>query len=122
MDLTSPERGPLGPLVVLVAAAAGALLALYYYLVPLTGVTGTPGALLVIGSSLALVIDALVLWFSGRRLLFGVFWTLGLLGALCTLTAACFLHAWWLSAAMMVVLVGLVVTLAAPLRQRRAAA
>ncbi|MDA9426035.1 hypothetical protein XH87_25845 [Bradyrhizobium sp. CCBAU 53415] len=107
---------------VLVAAAAGALLALYYYLVPLTGITGTPGALLVIGSSLALVVDALVLWFSGRGMLFGVFWTLGLIGALCTVTAACFLHAWWLSAAMVVVLVGLVVALAAPSRPRRAAA
>jgi hypothetical protein len=117
--LASPQHWPLGPITVLVAATAGTLLSLYYYLAPLTGVTGTPGALIVIGSSLALVFDAFVLWFLGRGLLFGVFWVLGLLGALGTLTAASFLHAWWLSVATVVVLVGLIVTLAVHARSRR---
>ncbi|XUM24287.1 hypothetical protein ACRAVF_14435 [Bradyrhizobium oligotrophicum S58] len=120
--MTSSEQRPLGPIIVIVAAAAGTLLGLYDYLAPLTGVTGAPGVLLVIGSSLALVADAFILWFGGRGLLFWVFWSLGLLGALGTITAACFLHAWWLAAATVVALAGLIVTLAAPPQPRRAVA
>ncbi len=120
--LTSSHSHPLGPIIVLVAAAAGALLGLYYYLTPLTGVTGAPGVLLVIGSSLALVIDAFILWLGGRGWLFGVFWTLGVLGALGTVVAAWFLHAWWLAAATVFVFAGLIVTLAAPSQPRRVAA
>lgn len=122
MDLTSSGAGPIGPVIVLVAAGAGVLLGLYYYAVPLTGITGAPGVLLVIGSSVALVIDAVVLWFGGRGWVFGVFWTVGLLGALGTLAAACFLHAWSLSAAMMIVLIGLIVTIAVKTQRRRAVA
>jgi hypothetical protein len=122
VHLTSPRRNPLGPIIVLVAAAAGTLLGLYYYLTPLTGITGAPGVLLVIASSLALVVDAFILWFGGRGWLFGLFWTLGLLGALGTIIAAWFLHAWWLAAATVFVFVGLIVTLAAPSQPRRIAA
>ncbi|WP_456714670.1 hypothetical protein [Bradyrhizobium sp. USDA 4353] len=118
--MTSSRSHPLGPIIVLVAAAAGTLLGLYYYLTPLTGITGAPGVLLVIGSSLALVIDAFILWFGGRGWLFGVFWALGLLGGLGTIIAAWFLHAWWLAAATVFVFVGLIVTLASPSQPRRA--
>ncbi|MGY3452000.1 hypothetical protein ACVILH_004342 [Bradyrhizobium sp. USDA 4353] len=120
VHLTSSRSHPLGPIIVLVAAAAGTLLGLYYYLTPLTGITGAPGVLLVIGSSLALVIDAFILWFGGRGWLFGVFWALGLLGGLGTIIAAWFLHAWWLAAATVFVFVGLIVTLASPSQPRRA--
>ncbi|NPU63641.1 hypothetical protein HL667_01365 [Bradyrhizobium sp. 83012] len=122
VDLTSSHRYPLGPIIVLVAAAAGVLLGLYYYFTPLTGITGAPGVLLVIGSSVALVLDAFILWFGGRGWLFGMFWVLGLLGALGTIIAAWFLHAWWLAAAIVFVFAGLIVTLAGPSQPRRAAA
>ncbi|MGJ5181117.1 hypothetical protein ACQR16_30240 [Bradyrhizobium oligotrophicum] len=120
--MTSSHSQPLGPIIVLVAAAAGVLLGLDYYFTPLTGITGAPGVLLVIGSSLALVLDAFILWFGGRGWLFGVFWALGLLGALGTIVAAWFLHAWWLAAAIVFVFAGLIVTLAGPSHPRRAAA
>jgi hypothetical protein len=48
-------------MIILVAAAAGAMLGLYSYYTPLTGVTGAPGVLLVVGSSLALFLDAFIL-------------------------------------------------------------
>lgn len=117
--MNSAQTRPLGPTIMLVAASAGTLLGLYYYFAPLTGVTGAPGVSLVIGSSLALVFDALILWFSRRRWLFGVFWSLGLFGALGTLAAAWFLHAWWLASATVFALVGLIVTLAASSQPRR---
>ena len=120
--MNSAQTRPLGPVIILAAATAGVLLSLYYYLAPLTGVTGAPGVLLVIGSSLALVFDAFILWFAGRGWLFGVFWSLGLLGALGTITAACFLHAWWLAAVTVIALIGLIVTLAAPSQPRRVVA
>ncbi|WP_035639211.1 hypothetical protein [Bradyrhizobium sp. ORS 375] len=120
--MTSSHSHPLGPIMVLVAAGAAVLLGLYYYFTPLTGVTGAPGVLLVIGSSLALVLDAFILWFGGRGWLFGVFWVLGLLGAFGTIVAAWFLHAWWLAAAIVFVFAGLIVTLAGPSQPRRAAA
>ena len=97
------------------------MLSAYSYFTPLTGVTGTPGALLVIGSSLALVIDGLILWLARGGSLFFVFWALGLLGAIGTLSAAFFLHSWWLMGTMLIVLAGLVVTLVPRLQTNEAA-
>lgn len=101
---------PLGPTIILVAALVGIALSAYYFLTPLTGINGTPGAMLVILSSLLLAIDALILWFGPPGLVFSIFWVLGILGALGTFTAAWFLHAWWLMAASAVIFAGLVVT------------
>jgi len=100
-----------GPIVILAAAIVGTGLSLYYYLTPLTGITGEPGTLLVLAASVALVLDGLILWFGPRGAVFNVFWALGLLGVTGTLAAAWFLHAWWLMAAMAVVVVGLLASL-----------
>lgn len=110
--MSARARWPLGPLLILLAGAAGVAISLYGYWVPLTGITGSAGALLVVASSLALVIDALILWRSHGGAMFWLFWVLGLLGALGTLAAAGFLHAWVLLGANVVVLLGLLVTLA----------
>ena len=122
INLNSQQSTPLGPIIVLAASAAGMMLGLYYYFTPLTGITGAPGVLLVIGSSLALFLDAFVLWFSSRGWLFGVFWSLGLLGAIGTVAAACFLHAWLLAGAAVVALIGLIVTFAVSHQPRSAEA
>src|SRR5690625_7956641 len=50
-----------GAVLLCLAAVAGVILALYNYLTPLTGVTGTPGALLVIVSSAVAIVIALAL-------------------------------------------------------------
>lgn len=110
--MTAEASLPLGPLVVLCAGAVGVVLSLYAYLAPLTGVTGSAGALLVAASSAALVIDAVILWHANSNLVFRLFWVLGLLGAFGTIAAASFLHSWWLLGANVVVLLGLMVTLA----------
>ena len=107
--IQSPAR--MGPMIILAAAIVGIALSIYYFLAPLTGINGTPGALLVIVSSLLLAIDALILWFGPPRALFWLLWALAVLGALGTFTAAWFLHAWWLMGATAVIFVGLVVTL-----------
>ena len=107
--MQSPAR--LGPMIVLLAAIVGIAVSAYNFLAPLTGINGTPGALLVIVSSILLAVDGLILWFGPPRALFWILWVLGILGALGTFTAAWFLHAWWLMAASAVVLAGLLVTL-----------
>ena len=105
----TPAR--VGPMIILAAAIVGIALSAYYFLAPLTGINGTPGAALVIISSLLLAIDAFILWFGPPRPLFWILWVLGILGALGTFAAAWFLHAWWLMAAIVIVFIGLVVTL-----------
>ncbi|MEE2951455.1 hypothetical protein SAMN06297251_11471 [Fulvimarina manganoxydans] len=103
-----------GALVVIFGAIIGLIIAAYLYITPLTGITGSFGAILVIVSSALLILDGVMLLGAvtpGSR---GVWLTLGFLGALGTLAAAWFLHAFFLMAAMVVVLVGLVMALARP--------
>ncbi len=109
--MNAQARWPLGPLIILLAATVGVALSLYSYLAPLTGVTGTPGALLVIGSCLALVADGFILARAREGSVFWVFWILGVLGAIGTIAAAAFLHSWWLVAASVVAFCGLLLTL-----------
>ena len=120
-NLTGKARQAFGPLVVLTAATSGMILSLYSYFAPLTGVTGSAGALLVTASSLALMIDAPILWRSRSPLVFWIFWLLGVFGALGTLAAAYFLHSWWLLGANFIALAGLFVTLAPRLNRKEAA-
>lgn len=120
--LTATVRRPLGPLVVFIAGMVGVLLSVYSYVTPLTGITGTPGALLVIASSIAIMADALILWRMGDGAAFWIFWILGVLGAIGTAAAAAFLHSWWLLGINFVVLAGLISMLAARGRPSGAAA
>ena len=103
-----------GALVVIFGAVIGLIIAAYLYITPLTGITGSVGAILVIASSALLILDGVMLLGAvtpGSR---GLWLTLGFLGALGTLAAAWFLHAMVLMAAMVVVIVGLVMALARP--------
>lgn len=96
---------------VALGAAVGAGLALYNYLAPMTGVTGTPGALLVVVSSLLLLAAGVVIWLVSRGFGYWLLEVLGFAGVVGTFVAAWFLHEWWLMAAMGVVFVGLVLSL-----------
>ena len=103
-----------GIIVLLVASLAGLAVSLYAYFTPLTGVDGTLGALVVIITSIALVIMTLVLaplsCRSGRVAL-RVLILLDLVG---TGFAGLLLHQWWLTAAMVVGLIGLLLDMASP--------
>ncbi|MDY8108947.1 hypothetical protein U0C82_07285 [Fulvimarina sp. 2208YS6-2-32] len=103
-----------GALVVLAGGLVGLVISIYLYMTPLTGVTGSLGALIVMAASGAIAFDGLILLGAmtpGHRAL----WlTLGFLGALGTLAAAYLLHAYGLMAVMVVVLLGLFLVLARP--------
>ncbi|MBZ9796088.1 hypothetical protein [Mesorhizobium sp. ES1-4] len=77
-----------GPLVIVTAAVLASAIAFYYFAAPLTGVTGTPGAMLVLIASLALALDGLLLRFRSDGAVFILAWVLGSLGALGTFIAA----------------------------------
>ena len=102
------------PLLVVAGGLGGAAVALWNLLAPLTGVTGTPGALLVVATSLLVAGAGLVIGLmrpGGWRGALRILTALGILG---TAAAAWFLHEWWLIAAMGVALLGLIVDLVAP--------
>ncbi|ETX28998.1 hypothetical protein RISW2_03390 [Roseivivax isoporae LMG 25204] len=94
----------MGAALLTVAALVGLIAALYEYLTPLTGVTGTLGALIVVVACGLLALAGLILMVasSGRG-----FWrTLTVLGIVGTFTAALFLHAWIVAGTMVAALVG----------------
>ncbi|RJS92387.1 hypothetical protein [Salinisphaera sp. Q1T1-3] len=109
-----PSR--LGAVVLGLSALAGLIIALYAYLAPLTGVTGTLGALLVIGVSALLIVMALVLMAlsaGGGRIAWRVLILIALAG---NAFAAALLHEWWLCIAMGVGLIGLIIDMCSPAR------
>ncbi|OHV08840.1 hypothetical protein [Kushneria phosphatilytica] len=105
----SPSRSQgLGAIVLLVASLVGLAIALYAYFAPLTGVTGTLGALIVILVNIALAVGALVLAAvnnRGVRILLRILILLALGG---NFFASLLLHQWWICIAMVVGLVGLI--------------
>jgi len=92
-----------------VAALAGFGVALFNYFASLTGVTGTIGALIVVGSSLLLALFGLALLWKRSGGLARLMRILALLAVLGTLVAAGLLHEFWLLVAMAVALLALVV-------------
>ncbi|WP_339115135.1 hypothetical protein [Thioclava sp. GXIMD2076] len=91
----------------------GAVVAVWNFMTPLTGVTGTFGAGLVIASSILIVIAGLWIQITrpgGLRLVLRILVALGALG---TAAAGYFLHEWWLIVAMVVVALGLIYDLRA---------
>ncbi|MGN6384039.1 MAG: hypothetical protein ACTHMK_15660 [Dyella sp.] len=106
--MTSLRSFPTGLILLLASAVAGFFLALYAYFAPLTGVTGTVGALAVIVSCAVLAAMALALGAVGKhaaRITLRV--SIGLL-LLATCFAALLLHRWGICVAMGAGLVGLV--------------
>ena len=100
------------PATLAIASVAGLGVALFHYLAQMTGVTGSAGALLVVGSSTFLTLVGSVL-FSGKYGRFGTLLRLlALLGTLGTIAAAWLLHEFWLVAAMVVALLAIVMDFA----------
>lgn len=100
------------PMTLTIASLAGTGISLFYYLAPMTGVTRTGGALLVVCSSILLALAGAILVFrtaGGFALLLRVLAVLGTLG---TSAAAWFLHEYWLVAAMAIALAATVMTFA----------
>lgn len=90
-----------------IAALLGTAVSLYNYVTPLTGINGTPGAVLVIASTLILVVLALILGMDrpgGGLWIFTVI--ICLVGILGTAFAAYLLNSWALLALMAVCLAG----------------
>lgn len=112
--MSQPRSSRWGILLLLLAAVVGFVLALYAYFTPLTGVTGTLGALVVIAANVIVAVLALILRASngrGARIFWGIVTLLGLVG---TGFAALLLHQWWITAAMVVGLVGLIASIGCP--------
>lgn len=99
----------IGAILLFAAALASSALAIYAYVTPLTGVSGTLGALIVIVTSIILAVAALVLPAispRGWRNLWRILILLGLIG-ICF--AGILLHRWWIGVAMVIGLIGLII-------------
>lgn len=97
-----------GAILLLIASLAGLAIALYAYFTPLTGVTGSIGALVVILACAALAVMALILAaVNGRGALIALR-ILILIGLVGTCFAGLLLHQWWIGAAMVIGLLGLI--------------
>ncbi|WP_342594062.1 hypothetical protein AAGT95_13170 [Salinicola lusitanus] len=101
-----------GIIVMLLGSLAGLAVALYAYFTPLTGVNGSLGALVVILSTIALAILTLVLAPLSHRSGRVALRVLILLDLVGTGFAGLLLHQWWLTAAMVVGLIGLLLEMA----------
>jgi len=114
--MVSPKNYRLGAILLFAAALASLLVTLYAYFTPLTGVTGTAGALLVVVANVILLLAALVLpglQGRGMRNLVRVLVLLGLIG---TAFAGLLLHLWTVPVAMAVGLIGLIIDMTRPAR------
>lgn len=102
---SSEPRGigvPLGAGLLILGGAVALLLTGWRYFAPLSGITGTPGALLAMFGSFMLIVAGVAFFMLGRggwRILFLV---LTWLGAILTFVAELFLHGWGSSIAMAV--------------------
>lgn len=109
-----------GALLLLLSAAAGFLLSLYVYLAPLTGVTGTVGALLAMVVSIVIVAMAVILMRivgRGSRITWRVLILIALAG---NCFAGALLHEWWLCLAMVVGFIGYLIDFSAPSHAKKA--
>ncbi|WP_457809185.1 hypothetical protein [Kushneria sp. EE4] len=112
--MSSMRSSSPGAMVVLIASAVGIAIALYAYLTPLTGVTGTLGALIVIATCAILVALALGLALCRGRALHNLFRVVIVAFIVGTAFAALLLHLWWLAVAMAVALVGWMIDILRP--------
>lgn len=103
-----------GIIALLAASIVGLAIAVHAYFAPLTGVTGSLGALVVVVTCVVIGLLALVLAAAqgrGVRLALSVLILLGLVG---TGVAGLLLHQWWLGVAMAVGLVALTLDMFRP--------
>ncbi|WP_404402191.1 hypothetical protein [Pelagibacterium halotolerans] len=96
------------PCVIAFGAAVGLIVSIVNYFTPGNGISGTEGALLVIGSTLAILMAATVIWLLAGRLRWigSILFVLILLGILGTALAGYLLESTWLPIMMAVCLIG----------------
>lgn len=114
---TAPAARHPVALILAVAAAIAFILTTYRYITPLSGITGTGGALLAMFGEAALVVAGIVLWRTDRGPLRGAFIALSWVGILLTLIAVLFLHGWLASIALGLGVIALAVETFAPRRR-----
>lgn len=79
------------------------------YLIPLSGITGTAGALVTMFGEAALVVAGFAIALMARGAGRITFLVLAWIGIALTLFAAVLLHGWWTVAALVLALIGLVI-------------
>jgi drug/metabolite transporter (DMT)-like permease len=109
--LTAQTRSRFDPFewgcgLLLIGAVVALVLTTYRYFTPLSGITGTSGALLAMFGAASLIAGAIALMALRRGGLRVVFLVLSWLGVLLTLLAAALLHGWGASLALIVSLAG----------------
>lgn len=100
------RRSAIGAVLLVAGAIAGLGVALYSFLMPLTGVTGTFGAGLVVFSTAIMLLAGFVVLLLPSSGLRSILSALIFLDIICTLAAGYFLHEWWLMVAMIVSFLG----------------
>ncbi|WP_176086103.1 hypothetical protein [Martelella sp. HB161492] len=120
--ISSPEKGgarlSLGASLVVLAAAVALLLTGWRYFAPLSGITGTSGALLAMFGAFMLILAGLAFFVLEPGRWRTLFLVLSWLGAILTLIAELFLHGWGSSVALAVCLCAIAIeTFAAPSRR-----
>lgn len=110
---------PAGSVLLILSSLIGFAIALYYYFMPMTGVTGTAGALLVVVSTLLLALGGFILLKVRAGVVATTVRILILLDALGTITAAWFLHEFWLVAVTIIALLGAIIDFASAQRDRK---
>ena len=115
------ERPHPGTWLIEAAAIAGLVISLANYFTPGNGLHGTPGALLVVISTVLMLLaaGALMVWPGPPRWRRGLLLVLIALDILGTGTAAYFLEAYWLIAAMVLALIGWLFQVAATVPSNR---
>lgn len=117
--MSHPHSSKMSSIVLLAASLAGVAIALYAYLAPLTGVTGSLGALVAIFACVALAIMAFLLAVPKSRVAAISLRVVILVGLIGTFFVGLLLHQWWISVAMVVGLIGLILDMTNPSRQTR---
>lgn len=121
-SLRTTDHATLGGYLLALGAAVAFGLTAWRYLTPLSGITGTPGALIAMFGEAALFVAGIALALMARGAGRTVFVVLAWIGIALTLFAAILLHGWWSAAALVVALAGLVAaSFAAPRTERRTA-
>ncbi len=102
------EIAPYGQYLLALGAAVAFGITAWRYFTPLSGITGTPGALITMFGEAALFVAGLAIAFMARGAGRTTFVVLAWIGIVLTLFAAVLLHGWWAAVALILALVGLV--------------
>ncbi len=116
----APPRRQLGAHIMIIAALAALAITAGRFFMPLSGVTGSGGAMTTMFAELVLFILGVLLVKTGAGGLRNFILFLGWAGVIGTLFAASLLHGWWTVIALLVYAVGVVIETFGPKPSRSA--